>query len=134
MPTPTPFGIRLKAVREKRGLSQSDLERESGVPAVMISHFETGARPNASAATLVKLANALEVSIDYLLCRTDDPLPVGGRVEALLRSIGSTASKETINTILTIGETLAAQDRDRENERAGQENTDDDGQGKQNGA
>ena len=113
MPDPTPFGLRLKEVRERRGLSQTELDARSGVPAMMISHFETGTRPSASAATLVKLANALEVSIDYLLCRTDDPLPVGGRIEALLRSIGSTASQQTINTILTIGETLAAQDREK---------------------
>lgn len=117
MPEPTPFGRRLKAVRETRGLSQSELADKAGVPVVTISHFETGARPSASAATLVKLANALEVSIDYLLSRSDDPTPVGGKVGALLRTLGAHASEETINTVITIGETLAEKDRQRASER-----------------
>lgn len=112
MPAPTPFGRRLKSVRETRGLSQAELGDQAGVPALMISHFETGARPSASAATLVKLANALDTSIDYLLARTDDPVATG-RVGALLRSLGQTASKETMETVLTIAEAMAQKDKAR---------------------
>lgn len=111
MPVPTPFGRRLKSVRETRGLSQSDLAEEAGLPALMISHFETGARPSASAATLVKLANALEISIDYLLGRSDDPSPVGGRVGALLRTLSENASKDTIEAVVTMAEAMAKKDR-----------------------
>jgi transcriptional regulator with XRE-family HTH domain len=112
MPVPTPFGRRLKGVRETRGLSQAELGEKAGVPALMISHFETGARPSASAATLVKLANALDTSIDFLLARTDDPVATG-RVGALLRSLGTSASQETMDTVLTIAEAMAQKDRAR---------------------
>ena len=110
MPAPTPFGRRLKSIRETRGLSQTELGEKSGVPALMISHFETGARPSASAATLVKLANALETSIDYLLARSDDQ-SASGRVGALLRSLGENASQQTIEAVLTIAEAMAQKDK-----------------------
>lgn len=112
MPLPTPFGRRLKSVRDTRGMSQAELGDKAGVPAIMISHFETGARPSASAATLVKLANALELPIDYLLARTDDPVATG-RVGALLRSLGETASQETMDAVLTIAEAMVQKDKTR---------------------
>lgn len=112
MPVPTPFGRRLKSVRETRGLSQAELGEISGVPSLMISHFETGARPSAAAATLVKLANALETSIDFLLARTDDPV-ASGRVGALLRSLGENASQQTMDAVLTIAEAMANKDKSR---------------------
>ena len=110
MPFPTPFGRRLKSVRETRGMSQAELGDKAGIPAIMISHFETGARPSASASTLVKLADALELPIDYLLARTDDPAATG-RVGALLRSLGETASQETMDAVLTIAEAMLQKDK-----------------------
>src|SRR5260221_13543274 len=80
----TLLGRRLKEIRDKRDWSQSELEKRSGIPAVMISQFETGGRKNPSAATLVKLANALSISMDYLLGRTDGPTPFGGPVAVRL--------------------------------------------------
>lgn len=97
-------------VRDRRGLSQAELGEQAKVPALMISHFETGIRPSASAATLVKLANALEVSIDYLIGRTDDPSAVSGRVGALFRSLGENATKETFDAVMTMAEALAKKD------------------------
>lgn len=112
MPVPSPFGKRLKGIRETRGMSQAELGEKAGVPALMISHFETGARPNASAATLVKLANALEIPIDYLLARTDDPV-ASGRVGALLRSLGEAASQETMDAVLTVAEAMIQKDKSK---------------------
>lgn len=110
MPVPTPFGRRLKSLRETRGLSQSELGEKARVPSLMISHFETGARPSASAATLVKLANALETSIDYLIARTDDPVATG-RVGALLRTLGENASQQTMEAVITMAEAMAQKDK-----------------------
>jgi transcriptional regulator with XRE-family HTH domain len=107
MPRPSLFGQRLRAIRETRVLSQTELGEQAGVPALMISHFETGTRPSASAATLVKLANALEISIDYLIGRSDDPTPVSGRVGALLRSLGANASQQTIDAVIIMAEAMA---------------------------
>ena len=71
MPAPSHFGKRLRLAREKRGMTQDDLANKARIPAVMVSHFETGVRQNASADTLVKLADALQVTVDFLLGRTD---------------------------------------------------------------
>lgn len=98
-------------------MSQVELGDKAGVPALMISHFETGARPSASAATLVKLANALEIPIDYLLARTDEPVATG-RVGALLRSLGEAASQETMDAVLTVAEAMVQKDKTKAAEDA----------------
>lgn len=66
------FQVRLRAARDLRGLSQSELGERAGLPPSSIAHFEAGSR-KPSFDTLRKLANALEVTTDYLLGRTDDP-------------------------------------------------------------
>lgn len=72
---PSEFGRRLAAVRKLRDITQEQLAERSGVPAAVISHFETGVRASASADNLVKLADALRVSVDYLLARTNEIAP-----------------------------------------------------------
>jgi len=113
MPEPSAFGRRLRQSRDLRQLSQAELSERSKVPVAMISHFETGVRGSASADNLVKLSNALDVSIDFLLGRTDDPAPLGGAVEsALLRSLGD-APSHVIESVVRIAKTLVQQDRDK---------------------
>lgn len=77
---------------------------------VQISHFETGVKPNASAVTLVKLADALSVTIDYLLGRKNEMHAVGGEVAVVLRILGG-ASASTIETVAEIAKSLAQKDR-----------------------
>ncbi len=117
MPNPSVFGIRLRQVRDTRDLSQLELSQRSNVPVAMISHFETGVRTNASADNLVKLSNALAVSIDYLLGRTDDPTPRSTGVEAaILRSLEG-ASRDVIDSVTRIAETLMEQDQSKRGKR-----------------
>lgn len=66
------FQERLRAARELRKWSQSDLATKAGMPPSSIAHFESGSR-KPSFDTLRRLANALEVTTDYLLGRVDDP-------------------------------------------------------------
>lgn len=100
------FGKRLREARDLRDLSQSALAERAKIPVAMISHFETGVRGSASADNLVKLANALEVSVDYLLGRSDDPVPRDGPVQAtLLRTLGG-ASLDRIEAVARIAEAL----------------------------
>src|SRR4051812_7528180 len=67
------FQQRLKTAREElRKWSQGELGAKAGLPPTSIAHFEAGAR-KPSFDTLRKLANALDVTTDYLLGRTDDP-------------------------------------------------------------
>lgn len=55
-----------------REWSQCDLANRAGMPPSSIAHFEAGSR-KPSFDTLRRLANALEVTTDYLLGRADDP-------------------------------------------------------------
>ena len=66
------FPGRLKTVRDLRGLDQARLAEKSGLPPSSISHFEAGSR-RPSFENLHRLANALDVTTDYLLGRVDDP-------------------------------------------------------------
>ncbi len=80
------FRERLKAARDLRGWSQSDLASRAGMPPSSIAHFETGSR-KPSFDTLRRLANALEVTTDYLLGRVDEPaLAEAG--DPLFRDVG----------------------------------------------
>jgi transcriptional regulator with XRE-family HTH domain len=65
------FGERLRTAREFRELSQGELAKRAGFQASAVSHFETGTR-KPSFDNLKRLADALRVTTDYLLGRTDD--------------------------------------------------------------
>ena len=68
------FAQRLRKAREElRGLKQLELAKSSGLPVTSISHFEKpeGTR-KPSFDNLKRLANALEVTTDYLLGLSDD--------------------------------------------------------------
>ena len=59
----------LKKIRKENNLSQSQLAELSGVSLRMIQKYETGDRDinNASAVTVYKLAQALNVKVEDLL-------------------------------------------------------------------
>ena len=63
------FPERLRTAREHRELSQGELADRAGLQASAVSHFETAGR-KPSFDNLKKLADALNVSTDYLLGRT----------------------------------------------------------------
>ena len=64
--------MRLKALREKRGISQLKLAMDLGMNQNSISRYENG-KHQADYKTLVAFADYFNVSIDYLLERTDNP-------------------------------------------------------------
>ena len=64
-------GSRIKAVRISRGMSQADLAVEASVSLPLISNIERG-ETGMQLETFVKVAEALQVSVDYLL-RPDVP-------------------------------------------------------------
>ena len=63
---------RLKELREQRNISQLKLAMDLGMNQNSISRYETEAR-EADYATLIRFADYFDVSIDYLLERTDNP-------------------------------------------------------------
>lgn len=64
--------FRLKELREQRHISQVFLGMELGMSQNTISRYETGAR-EADYKTLLIFAEYFNVSVDYLLGRTDNP-------------------------------------------------------------
>ena len=83
----------LRELRERRGFTQAELGARADMAAASISHFETGQRVP-SLDSLVKLADALEVSVDTLLGRA----PVDARVDPIfLRA--SRADAQTLGTV-----------------------------------
>ena len=64
--------MRLKELRHKKKLSQLELAIALNMNQNSISRYETGER-EADYATLIRFADYFNVSIDYLLERTDNP-------------------------------------------------------------
>lgn len=68
---------RFKEIRVKRNITQVDLAKQIDVKQETISAYESGkALPSADA--LIKIADYLNTSTDYLLGRIDDDSPLSG--------------------------------------------------------
>jgi len=62
----------LKLLRTSKGYTQIALQMKTGIEQSLLSKYETGERVPPTE-TLIRLADFYEVSIDYILCRTDNP-------------------------------------------------------------
>ena len=65
--------MRLREIREDRDLTQAQVAKRIGVTAAMVSSYETDIRLP-SYEVMVRLADLFGVTVDYLLCRTDERL------------------------------------------------------------
>ena len=65
--------IRLKELRKERHISQFKLAMDLGMNQNSISRYETGEH-EADYKTLIAIADYFDVSIDYLLERTENPM------------------------------------------------------------
>lgn len=63
---------RLKELRKEKGLTQISLQMQTGIDQALLSKFENMERVPPTE-TLMILADFYDVSIDYILCRTNDP-------------------------------------------------------------
>lgn len=57
----------IKLYRQKRKMTQKELAEKAGIDLFTLSKIETGATSNPSIETILKIANALDVSINYLM-------------------------------------------------------------------
>ena len=62
----------LKLLRKQAGYTQIAVQMKTGIEQALLSKFENGERVPPTE-TLVRLAEFYNVSIDYILCRTDVP-------------------------------------------------------------
>ena len=65
----------LRAIREDRDIRQKEVAQYLNVSQNTYSQYETGVI-SLTAEVLIKLADYYNVSIDYLLDRTEDPTPI----------------------------------------------------------
>lgn len=63
---------RLRELRKSRGYTQIALQMQTGIEQALLSKFENGERIPPTE-TLLRLADFYNVSIDYILCRTNRP-------------------------------------------------------------
>ena len=101
------IGVRTRRLRKERGLTQQTLAEMSGQEPSNISHIERGAT-KLSLPTLVNIANALEVTVDELLC---DSLPASRNVlerevAQLLADCSHLELKIITETVLALKESL----------------------------
>ncbi len=60
----------LRVLRKEKKLTQIALQMKTGIEQAILSKYESGARVPTTENLLI-LANFYNVSIDYILCRTD---------------------------------------------------------------
>ena len=60
-------GARLQAARKRTGLTQVQLQAETGVRQSTISEFESGSNKDMDASSLVKLCQAVGVTVEYVM-------------------------------------------------------------------
>ena len=63
---------RLRQLRKSKKLTQVALQMQTGIEQALLSKYENNERVPPTE-TLVRLADFFDVSIDYILCRTDNP-------------------------------------------------------------
>ena len=69
------FKIRLKELRELKGLTQRDFAEIFGISKGTIGMWESGAREPRKLDVINRIADFFGVSVDYLLCHTDEKAP-----------------------------------------------------------
>src|SRR5712692_5134768 len=99
------FSERLRIARELRNLSQSELAEKAELHTSAISHFETGRRAP-SFQNLKALSDALDVTTDYLIGRTND-LNLSDAAALKLFRHAEKMSGEDLETLTKIAKLMA---------------------------
>ena len=100
------FGERLKELRLKKKLKQSELGTEIGISASTIGMYEQGRR-FADQSTLIKLAQYFNVTTDYLLGFSETNYSVNATIAGL-----SSIREDEIITNESINETIKSKQKD----------------------
>jgi transcriptional regulator with XRE-family HTH domain len=97
----------LRQLREMRGFTQAELGSHASMAAASVSHFETGQRVP-SLESIVRLADALEVSVDALLGR--EHVESGANVDPIFRR-ASQADAQTLSLVRRVTAALLDEGR-----------------------
>lgn len=69
------LGRRLRALREQKGWTQTEVARRINIDRAYLSRMEHGKHPSPPVSTVLRLAQLLGVSVEYLTGETDDATP-----------------------------------------------------------
>lgn len=94
----------LRKFRVLRRLTQTEMGTRAAVGAASISHFETGQR-TPTIETLVKLADALDVTVDALLGRA--PVELSAHVDPVFLE-ASRSDAQTLSTVRRVAAAILA--------------------------
>src|SRR6267378_4520376 len=99
------FAERLRTTRELRKMSQTELGEKAGLLPSAVSHFETGRR-SPSFANLKALADALKVTTDYLIGRSDE-MHISSAISSKLLRHAEKMSDEDLDTLTRMAAMMA---------------------------
>ena len=88
---------RIAALRKEHGITQKELARRIHAGVSAISRYETG-QVIPSLAVLLRITDAFDVSMDYLLGLTDSPLPPRKWKEGLPTCFGAVSIERILST------------------------------------
>lgn len=100
-PTTFPFADNLANARHVRGLSTAQLADAAGLDRTTVAHYESGRR-FPSAEIIIRLADVLSISTDYLLGRTEGLEAGGPEAHETMARLGQLTATdlETIQVVL----------------------------------
>jgi transcriptional regulator with XRE-family HTH domain len=103
----TMLGERIRKLRIKQGMSLAELAQKTGIPASNLSNLETGEKNNPTLQTLLRIAEALQTSVDYLagLSHQDTGSEVFNLTEAEIMAIIQWRRGQLTDAINTIIQT-----------------------------
>ena len=110
------FSERLKAARELKGFSQTDLAKRTKLQPSAISHFENNRR-SPSFHNLRRLADALEVTVDYLLGRAEEPKNLNLVSEQLFRDFKQMTENDK-DTLTKMAKMLAEKSKEQKEDES----------------
>lgn len=110
------FRDRLRTARELRQLTQTQLAEATGLQPAAINHFEAGRR-SPSFDNLRLLADALEVSVDYLLGRSESAASLAqtrlSPADVQFREVRATLSAQSKGLLDDFAKMLAKNDQEK---------------------
>jgi transcriptional regulator with XRE-family HTH domain len=110
------IGNRIKATRDKIGMSQKELAEKVNVSPSAINQFEKGEK-KPSSEVLARITNKLGVSADYLLGASDEEkMFLSGNVVAAFRDFKGLSKKDR-DIVLSHIEFLKSKAMDKEKEK-----------------
>lgn len=81
-----PISKKIKELRTRVGISQEALAKQLGLSVASVASYEIG-RVTPSIDVLIKIADTFDVSVDYILARTNDEPIIPLEISFMIKSL-----------------------------------------------